>query len=60
LKLTVVIPTRNEGDLLHMTVNSIREQTDYHHYEIVLVDDGSTDGSCDRYREPNSAVRVVE
>lgn len=57
---SVVIPTRNEGDLLHMTVNSICEQTTYPEYEIVIVDDGSTDGSCDQYRDAQGPVRVVE
>ncbi len=62
---TVVIPTRNEGDLLHMTVDSINSETHYSNYEIILVDDGSTDGSCDRYHRKTStnqagAVRVID
>lgn len=57
---SVVIPTRNEGNLLHMTVDSICEQTTYPDYEIVVVDDGSTDGSCDRYRDTLGPVRIVE
>lgn len=54
---SVVIPTLNEGEMLHMTVNSILRQTAYKNFEIIVLDDGSTDGSCDRY-EQNSDPRV--
>jgi GT2 family glycosyltransferase len=57
---SIIIPTRNEGHLLHMTVKSIRDQTTYPKYEIIVVDDGSTDGSCDRYRDSPGVVRVVD
>ena len=57
---SIVIPTRNEGDLLHMTVDSILSQTTYPELEIVIVDDGSTDGSCDRYSGNKDRVQVVE
>lgn len=55
----VVIPTRNEGDLLHMTVDNILAETKYPDYELIVIDDGSTDGSCDRYREEDGPVNVV-
>lgn len=60
---SVVIPTCNEGDLLHMTVDSVLGNTSYPNLEVVVVDDGSTDGSCDRYLDgapgkPDN-VRVV-
>jgi GT2 family glycosyltransferase len=60
---SVVIPTCNEGDMLRMTVDSIIERTTYPAFEIVIVDDGSTDGSCDAYRTPGAAdgrTRVVD
>ena len=57
---SIVIPTLNEGDMLHNTVQSICEQTDYPSYEIVIVDDGSTDGSCDIYQNTDdSHIRLV-
>ena len=40
--VTVVIPAYNEGVLIEETVNSLLE-LDYPEYEIVIVDDGSTD-----------------
>jgi GT2 family glycosyltransferase len=60
---SVVIPTCNEGDMLRMTVESILDRTTYPAFEIVIVDDGSTDGSCDPYRTPgtpDSRTRVVD
>jgi len=56
---SVVIPTHNEGEMLHQTVESILLQTTYPSFEIILVDDGSDDGSCDRYQNGNEIVRVV-
>lgn len=57
---SIVIPTLNEGGLLAMTTNSILSQTEYPHYEIIVVDDGSTDGSTAFYeRYPNPHVRLV-
>jgi GT2 family glycosyltransferase len=43
---SVVVATRNEGAMLHETVRSVLEETAYPHLEVVVVDDGSTDGSC--------------
>jgi glycosyltransferase involved in cell wall biosynthesis len=56
---SIVIPTLNEGDMLSMTVENILEVTAYPHVEIIIVDDGSTDGSCDRYHETTRPVRVI-
>lgn len=45
-KISVIITTFNEGgDLVRSTIQSVREHTS--DFEIILVDDGSTDGSCD-------------
>jgi GT2 family glycosyltransferase len=56
---SVVIPTCNEGEMLHMTVDSILQQTAYPNVEVIIVDDGSTDGSCDQYRDTADPVTVV-
>lgn len=61
MKLSVVIPVYNAIDYLSDCLDSILSQ-DYDDYEVVLVDDGSTDGSeklCDEYAARYHFLRVV-
>jgi len=43
-KVSVCVPTYNRKDYLKQTLESVFAQT-YKDYEIVIVDDGSTDGT---------------
>ena len=43
-KVSVIIPTYNRAALLPETIQSILNQ-DYQHFEVVIVDDGSTDNT---------------
>ena len=50
--LSIVVPVYNVEQYLHKCVDSILNQT-FRDYELILVDDGSTDGSsriCDDYK----------
>jgi glycosyltransferase involved in cell wall biosynthesis len=47
-KVSIVIPALNEGENLVDTVRCVLENTAYPDFEIVVVDDASTDGSGDR------------
>ena len=60
-KVTVIVPVYNVVDYLPQCVESIARQT-YAHLEIILVDDGSTDGSgplCDEYAAHDPRIRVI-
>ena len=57
-KLSVIIPVYNSQKYLRSCVDSIRRQT-YPHLEIILVDDGSTDGSaliCDQLAKEDNRI----
>jgi glycosyltransferase involved in cell wall biosynthesis len=47
--VTVVIPTYNRRDLIGETLDSVFAQT-FRDFEVVVVDDGSTDGTPERLR----------
>ena len=60
--VSVVIPTRDRIDLLRRCMESIREKTDYSPLEIVIVDNGSTEGETHDYLrglERENAARIV-
>lgn len=47
IDLSVVIPVYNYADVLEEMICSILNQKTRYHYEIIFVDDGSTDGALD-------------
>lgn len=59
--ISLIVPVYNVRNYLRSCLQSIVEQT-YHHLEIILVDDGSDDGSseiCDEYARKDSRVKVL-
>ncbi len=56
--VSVVIPLYNARDVIKSTMESLLAQT-YPHYEIVVVDDGSTDGSGDVVRAYGDRVQYI-
>ncbi|NJE73302.1 glycosyltransferase family 2 protein [Pseudoflavonifractor sp. SW1122] len=60
-KVSIVIPIYNVKDYMSASVQSAVDQTEPE-IEIILVDDGSTDGSqrlCDQYAEMDSRITVI-
>lgn len=59
--ISVIIPVYNVAKLLERCVDSVLTQT-YHHLEIILIDDGSTDMSgkfCDVYKKRDPRIKVI-
>lgn len=56
--VSVVIPTYNQADLLEETLASVFAQT-FTDYEIVVVNDGSTDDTEQRLRKYGDRLRVI-
>ncbi|RYE70711.1 MAG: glycosyltransferase, partial [Oxalobacteraceae bacterium] len=61
--VTLIIPTRDYADLLRACIESIFEHTDYPHFEIVVVDNGSVQPATLTYFESlrsRENVRILE
>lgn len=60
MEVSVIIPVYNVKDCIYKCVDSVINQSfDANKYEIILVDDGSTDGSgliCDEYEKKYSNI----
>ena len=59
--VSIIVPAYNCIESLECCVGSIRQQT-YTNFELMLVDDGSTDGSgelCDKLAAEDTRIRVI-
>lgn len=59
--ISVIIPIYNAEKFIDRCIESVLNQT-VHDYELVLVDDGSTDNSgkiCDQYASLDSRIKVI-
>lgn len=58
MKVSVIIPTYCRAALLEQAIASVRTQ-DFEDYEIIVVDDGSTDDTGNRIRKFGDKVRYI-
>ena len=60
MKLSVIIPTYNEGDVILKCLESLSKQT-HRDFDIIVVDDGSTDGTVEKLQESkNPRIQILE
>lgn len=60
-KVSIIIPIYNVKDYVNKTIDSVINQTEKD-IEIILVDDGSTDGCteiCDQYKKSDKRIKVI-
>lgn len=60
-KISIIVPVYNVEKYLHECIESILSQT-FVEYEVLLVDDGSTDSSgviCDEYAQKDVRIKVL-
>lgn len=58
--ISVVIPFYNASEYIYRSVNSVLTQT-YQNFELIIVDDGSTDGSGDIVKNiKDSRIRLIQ
>lgn len=61
-KVSVIVPVYNCKALLTRAINSVINQKDFNENEVILIDDGSTDGSsdiCDDYGQRYQNIKVI-
>jgi glycosyltransferase involved in cell wall biosynthesis len=57
-RFSVVVPVHNREKIVRPTIDSILSQT-FTDYEIIVVDDGSTDGTADVLRSYGTKIRAI-
>lgn len=55
-KVTVLLPVYNHAEFIHLAVDSILNQT-YNNLELIMLDDGSTDGLTEKVRKYQNDYR---
>ena len=59
--VSIVVPVYNKEDYLDKCIESVLQQT-YSNFQLILVDDGSTDNSlsiCRKYERKDKRIMVV-
>ena len=59
MKISAIIPTFNRIDLLKRAIDSVLNQS-IKPYDIIVVDDGSTDGTSDMIQQKYKSIKLIQ
>lgn len=62
-KVSIIIPSKNRAELISRCINSLQNITDYPDYEIIIIDNGSTDQEVLSFYQSlksQSMIKVVQ
>ncbi|MGM7719632.1 glycosyltransferase family 2 protein [Metabacillus sp. Hm71] len=59
--ISIIFPTKNEGENVRLTLDSLFSTQTKHEFEVIVVDDGSTDGCCSFLKtyQNNDRVKLI-
>lgn len=64
VKVSIIIPTKDKVELLEPCIDSILEKTTYPNYEIIILDNNSTEEKTEKWfnkiQQDNSNVKVIK
>jgi glycosyltransferase involved in cell wall biosynthesis len=59
VEVSVIVPVRNAESTIRQCVSSVLCQNDAPHYEVIVVDNGSTDSTPDLLRDFGDRIKIV-
>lgn len=59
VRFSILVPTYNRRELVRETIDSVLRQT-FTNFELLLIDDGSTDGTIDLLKSYGSRIKVLQ
>lgn len=60
MDISIIVPCKNEVSNLRLTLDSLKESKNRSKFEIIVVDDGSTDGSTDFLKSESEAYKDIK
>lgn len=56
---SVIMPTYNNSSFIRRAIRSLMDQS-HEQWELIIVDDGSTDNACSNFERTNLSLQLVQ